>query len=388
MADAAHLKVALLARSGEAREQLRRAIIELGAELVVEADPNDLTPGVLGAAGVTAVLVSVEPAIEAALDRFDDELLAPGLTVLYDEAETTSKLSGWDQARWARHLAAKLLGGDALPSVSMSAAGGEGEGGCDVDEAALRADPELLKLAATLDAGAAFYAPPAASKHEFDFGSLDGLSLTPLHDAQASTSPVVAVPPPVLDLGPLSLIPLDDVDKPQAAPVGTILVLSGIGGPDALRQLVRALPAGFPLSVLLQQSLDGGRHDRFVEQLAKISRLPVALAESQETPPPGAVRVLPEGLSGAGSLIFPYEEGVAALIHAVRVRDGAVIVLSGADEAAIEPLKQALLAGFRVLVQDPDTCFDPQVAAALRAAGAPALPAGNLAARLDMYFPT
>lgn len=646
MADGVALKVALLARAGDAREQLRRAITELGADLVVESDPNDLAPGALGAAGATTVLVSVEPAVEAALDRLDDELLSPGLTVMYDEAETTAKLTGWDQARWARHLAAKLLGCDVLPpgaepeahqeaadhlepgvpttpaalaadariadfadeaSASASAvpsayapggadAGLAEDGGAlppepapapapwasapvvegdpvtlDLDLAAveqamasavvelpeepaidpgllrfdldgppeaaerpavggvsllaareidlgaaavgpgadagaamdveeislteaelaafgegagfrftaaadeatadaaddLEMDPELAKLAASFDENlesvafepaadefAADFAddfadfdrreaaaeasrpkpePPSApdfgfadgayvearkpaaaplpdvsglslsdeavaapapaagaSKPAFDFGALDGLSLAPIDDVPAVSPPpaVAAVPPPALDVGHLSLSPLADEGGAPAEAGGTVLVLSGIGGPDAVRQLVRALPAGFPLSVLLQQNLDGGRHDRFVEQLAKISRLPVALAEPTETPPLNAVRVLPEGLSSAGALSFPREGGVAALVAAATARDGAVVVLSGADEAAIEPLKAALAAGVRVLVQDPASCFDGKVAAALREAGAASMPAADLAARLDAHFPT
>lgn len=672
MADGTALKVALLARAGEAREQLRRAITELGAELVVEADPNDLAPGALANAGATTVLVSMEPAVEAALDRLDDELLAPGLNVMFDEAETTAKLSGWDLNRWARHLAAKLVGCDVLPpgaepeahqeaaehlepgvpttpaaladqarmddfaaeinasaadvpsaylpsdapiagsspstadnadaappaawvtppveegdpdhleldlsaleqamqapvvdvgaaavvpqgapaaftvtddldvgmidlrglelvddavddamprpsqpSVSLlsakeirfdapsspGAAGhaealsldveeltlteeelaafGEGAGGFrfsadegelpDDTSASLDMDPELAKLAASFDenleslsfegvsesldddfaglddrapltlgsqddapleASRAFAEPPpipdfdfaegayvtatkptsaplpdtsglslsgddaspaakapAAVKPAFDFSALDSLELAPIDDLPAVAPPPAPVVEPVSmpDVAHLSLSPLAEDEAAAAAATGTVLVLSGIGGPDAVRQLVRALPASFPLAVLLQQNLDGGRHDRFVDQLSKISRLPVALAEPTETPPPGAVRVLPDGLSSAGALSFPKSGGVAALIAAATALDGAVVVLSGADEAVVEPLKQAMANGTRVLVQDPASCFDAKAIVALQAAGASPVSATDIAARLDAYFPT
>jgi chemotaxis response regulator CheB len=675
VADGSRLKVALLARAGDAREQLKRAITELGAELVVEADPNELAPGALAAAGATTVLVSVEPAVEAALDRLDDELLAPALNVMFDEAETTAKLSGWDLNRWARHLAAKLLGCDVLPpgaepeahqeaaeflepgvpttpaaladqariddfaaeinasaadvpsayrpsdaplaadvseavapaavalpadwvtppveegdpqhldldlaaleeamhapvvdvgaaepavhsapaafavaddldvgmidlrglelvddveaasperpvqpsmsllsakeisfepsvpsaptldadALSMDveeltlteeelAAFGEGggfrfsSGGTssakdeEPGDDGLAMDPELAKLAASFDEnldslsfegrseeldddfagfdrrdtplaldpqgetpleparafaepppipdfdfaeGAYVTAPkpaaasipdtsalslsaedaapvapaPSASKPAFDFSALGSLELAPIDDA-----PAVAPPPPPLaepvvipDVAHLSLSPLIEEGAEAAAATGTVLVLSGIGGPDAVRQLLRALPASFPLAVLLQQNLDGGRHDRFVEQLAKISRLPVALAEPTETPPQGAVRVLPEGLSSAGALSFPKAEGVAALIAAATAVQGAVVVLSGADEAVVEPLVQAMAKGTRVLVQDPASCFDAKAIVALQAAGASPVSAADIAARLDAYFPT
>jgi hypothetical protein len=675
VADGSRLKVALLARAGEAREQLKRAITDLGAELVVEADPNDLSAGALASAGATAVLVSVEPAVEAALDRLDDELLAPALNVMYDEAETTSKLQGWDLARWARHLAAKLVGCDVLPpgaepeahqeaaehlvpgvpttpaamasearmadfaeeinasaadvpsayrpsdapvaadaapaadappsepvppaewvtppveegdpelldldlaaleqamqvpapdapndagradsapaafavsddvdvgmidlrglelvddaddaiaerpaqpSVSLLSAreisfdatpaggaealemdveeltlsdeelaafgesggfrfatgesepAGAGGAGLDSGDDALTMDPELAKLAASFDENldsltfegasdddefAAFdrresalelgargdaplepararaepppipdfgfadgayvdaakpavaplpdtsglslsaedaaplAAPAPVAKPSFDFTALDSLELAPIDDVPAVAPPPAPVvdAPPAVDVAHLSLSPIADQGDGPSAPSGMVLVLSGIGGPDAVRQMVRALPAGFPLAVLLQQNLDGGRHDRFVEQLAKISRLPVALAEPTETPPPNAVRVLPEGLSGAGALSFPKAEGVAALIAATTAQDGAVVVLSGADEAVVEPLKQAMANGTRVLVQDPSSCFDAKAIVALQAAGASPVAASDIAARLDAYFPT
>lgn len=684
MADGAALKVALLARAGDAREQLKRAVADLGAEIVVEADPNELAPGALASSGASAVLVSVEPAVEAALDRLDDELFGSSFNVMYDEAETTSKLSGWDLNRWARHLAAKLVGCDVLPpgaepeahqeaaehlvpgvpetpaslasearmadfaeeinasaadvpsayrpsdaplavapeamdaaptepavpaawvtppasegnpealdldldaleqamqpvtppgsdagaafdaalvasdapaafavgddldvgmidlrglelvddgdlpdvarpaqpSVSLLsakeitldatpdlmamdieeltlteeelAAFGEGASGgfgatggttrlnaSDRTEE-LAMDDDLAMLAASFDenldslsfegaadddadefagfdrreattnaaagsgaslelgepdggpleaarptsepppipdfgfAEGAYEAAPkpapavipgsrrlsladddavpvpasAPPKSEFNFSALASLELAPIDDVPAVGPPPaeVAAEAPVIAIDHLGLSIITAEDEAAAAAASrVVLVLSGIGGPDAVRQIVRALPAGFPLAVLLQQNLDGGRHDRFVEQLAKISRLPVALAESHETPPPNAVRVLPEGLSSAGALSFPKSEGIAALIAAATAQDGAVIVLSGADEASIEPLTRAMAQGTRVIVQEPSSCFDAKVASALHAAGAPSVPAADLAARLDAYFPT
>lgn len=652
MAEDTVLRVALLARAGEAREQLRRAIVDLGADLVVEADPNELDAGALAGAGATTVLVSVEPAVEAALERLDEVLLVPGLKVMYDEAETTSKLQGWDLNRWARHLAAKLMGRDLLPpgaegaaheeaaerlvpgapstpaaladharigdfadEISASARAvpaavipGAGDGdvsedapvavsaawatppaaegdqqalgldlaaleqamggatavagaddtvtddvidlrglelvddaervdaprssgpslsllnarelrfdrpadpaadpdadpaadphvdapaGMEVEELTLseaelaafghfsvdsplpgplgrpandassreaegRADPidgealapdagadaEFARLAAAFDdnleslsfesasddppgdgtfaldgidgldgAGlpaalpdAATGAPPSrpAPPAAPDFGFADGalppppsvptpafhdsrLQLAPLDDLPAASPPSVpSMAAPQRDLSHLSLSPLADGSDGPAEAGSVLLVLSGIGGPDAVRQLLRALPANFPLAVLLQQTLDGGRHERFVEQLARISRLPVALAEPHETPPPRAVRVLPEGVTSAGALGAPGAGGLGALIAAAHSKDGAVILLSGADEAAIEPLKRAMAEGLRVLVQDPSSCFDGKAASALREAGAPALPAADLAARLDAFFP-
>lgn len=492
------LKVALLAREGEARDLLRRALAELGAELVLEADPDAVDAGMLAEARAGAVLFSVEPATEAALERLDGVLADPALGVVFDEAETTARLSGWDRNRWARHLAAKLLGRDPLPPGAPTEAH---------PEAALHLEPGIAQAAVvadeaalagfTAEADASALAVPSATRFEtpeppssevFDLGELDlseaeraafgefearqhdrpgGFAAVPLADADAVAefdvdaeldadlarlaadlarlaaeldarddtgalptgpspgspaalsleSPAQPDPPPPrhFDLSALELAPLDaplpaaaaattsrvpvppaldgshlalaPIEGEEVAAAGRlVLVLSGMGGPDAVRQLLRALPTGFPAAVLLRQALDGGRHDRFVEQLAKVSRLPVALAAAQETPPPREVRVLPGALPAAGALRLG--DGPEALIAAVAASDGAVVVLSGAEPALVAPLAAALAAGLRVIVQDPDSCFEPTAAEALRTAGAPAVGASELAARLDACFPT
>ena len=58
-----------------------------------------------------------------------------------------------------------------------------------------------------------------------------------------------------------------------------MLVLAGIGGPDAVRQLLGSLPNDFPRPVLVQQRLDGGRYDKLVAQMQRATTLPVRLAE-------------------------------------------------------------------------------------------------------------
>src|SRR5688500_2426553 len=113
MADPA--RIALLARPGAARDQLKRALTELGAELVAEGDPAELDPGAVTNLAPNIVLVSLEPAIEAGLERFDELLSNDDVEVMYDDADVTRNLEGWDLARWARHLAAKLLGRELLP---------------------------------------------------------------------------------------------------------------------------------------------------------------------------------------------------------------------------------------------------------------------------------
>ena len=103
-------RVALLARPGEARERLRVALHEAGADIVLEDDPNTLDAEALGGSAPQVVLVALEPAIEDSLERFDSVLHDPAVAVIFDEADLAARRQGWDAQRWARHLAAKLHG--------------------------------------------------------------------------------------------------------------------------------------------------------------------------------------------------------------------------------------------------------------------------------------
>jgi chemosensory pili system protein ChpB (putative protein-glutamate methylesterase) len=115
------LRVALLARAGAARDQLRKALEEAGAVIVAEGDPGELDPKDVKEKLPKVYLVGLEPATEKAIDRFDALFGEEGIEVMFDDAEVTAKLDGWDLNRWARHLAGKLTGSAMLPPVPAGA---------------------------------------------------------------------------------------------------------------------------------------------------------------------------------------------------------------------------------------------------------------------------
>lgn len=103
-------RVAVLGVEGDARAQLRRALAEFGADIAIEGDPRQLDPAAVSSASPAFILVSLDDAIEDALDSWQDLFDNPEITVIFDEAAVTRELGGWELARWARHLASKLLG--------------------------------------------------------------------------------------------------------------------------------------------------------------------------------------------------------------------------------------------------------------------------------------
>jgi len=551
----APVRVALLARQGEARDQLRKALAELGAELVAEGDPAELDPGQVAGQNPSVVLVSLEPAVEESLGRFDELLAAPGIEVMYDDAEVTGQLDGWDLARWARHLASKLVGSDLLPPAPGGAdhlpefelslepgapptpaeemAGEKLEDyaseSIDLSEwvpstPSLAAEPVPEQAAAVepvmedepaldLDLGdlelalgrtdAEMPSAQAAVEEQpqdldFDPGNLDiDLSALPeegsplpslpeSHELAASDEPLLAdmelatepvnfssftdeetpmsdqmdddvaalaaqldayeaqdrpaheepvgfgeSPPPLPDelaipdaapapyqatessFGSLELMPMDQEASVEAeaepvaplAPLGAssrqtdrmslaaaestgnndtasggLLVLAGLGGPDAVRQLLSALPPTLRVPVLLYQHLDTGKHDRLVGQLAKASQLPLDLAVEGKLAFPGRVAVLQPGMGvrhSEANFHFTRAEDLAQVVSALPAGDSAVMLLSGADPAVMPAVLALQAAGAMVLAQDPSSCFDAVSAQmAIDAGAAMATPAG------------
>lgn len=576
-------RVAVLARAGQAREQLRRALEEAGAQIVAEGDPAELDPRDVSEKLPNVFLVSLEPAIEKSLDRFDALFAADGVEVMFDDAEVTAKLDGWDLNRWARHLVGKLLGGEILPPVpagapalgegqevhhdagmllqpglpptpaelmdgakledytaespeladwvptspslapraegeasigddasfswdgSQSGGGGEGDAqefsldtdlGIDVDLASLDfaptpdapppatgarledepifqememgggmrfstfeedaagseqtgdLDADVAALAAQLEAFektdtrvAAVdpefaRAAPKEGKPEATRAEPGTASAAAKGGVKAAEKPAQKGPEPAtaradsggLDFSKLSLSPLDELEKaapievkfskapaeaaatkpsafgeltlesedaPRAAPGagaagdGAVLILAGLGGPDAVRQLLSSLPDSLSVPVLLYQHLEVGKHERLVEQLAKISKLPVVLARENDVPVPGRVTLLPAGMTAIAQgegLKFAIGS-LSQLITALSPADSMVIVLSGADAQLVPMILTVKEAGGVVLAQDPELCFDAAASEAMRKEGAPVFPALGLARQIASRWP-
>lgn len=110
-------RVVVLGREGAARDQLVGALGDLGVEPVWVGRPKQNNPDALLALNPNKIVVSLEPAIELELEPYGEILGQPGISVVYDDAESSKGLDGWDLNRWARHFAAKLLGRSAMPPL-------------------------------------------------------------------------------------------------------------------------------------------------------------------------------------------------------------------------------------------------------------------------------
>jgi chemosensory pili system protein ChpB (putative protein-glutamate methylesterase) len=166
---------------------------------------------------------------------------------------------------------------------------------------------------------------------------------------------------------------------------GAVMVFAGIGGPDAVRQFLGELPEGFPRPVLVQQRLDGGRHDRLVQQLARVTALPVQLAEAGGQARPGHVYILPAELGvadGADDGLRFAAVDAAGSIEALPAQDSAVLLFSGADPAIVDAAMRQSGRGALVAGQSPEGCYDAEGPGAAQARGAAAGQPAELARRL------
>lgn len=145
--------VALLFDDDELGTQLRQALQERGARIIHESGVRDLDSELIEQLAPAVLVVSLDDSLDEDPDALY-ELIDRGHTrVVFNDAQASRGLDGWDRARWARHLAAKVLAaGDIDPPRP------------DVDEdSTAPADAEVAEFASV----------PAGAR------SLDPESLTP-----------------------------------------------------------------------------------------------------------------------------------------------------------------------------------------------------------------
>ncbi|MCD9006698.1 hypothetical protein LDO31_10715 [Luteimonas sp. XNQY3] len=470
----------VLARAGAACDRVVEGLVEAGAGPVATLDPSQHAPDALEALSPSVLVVVLDPADEEALDPFEPAFAVPGRTVIFEEAALALERTGWDAARWVRHLAAKLRGvGDVLPPSAVSDAPPEEPMTLEFDAHAEAASSVAPDVAAAPDTdappapestsadathlafdpvAAEFDAPPSvqtsAVEFSFDFELADydetryippaappgevrdlnenlaawsddstTLVESPAADAIALDAsidaPVEAAPEPAIESTsePLTLLDgnalpslraavpaeddvsvaatpaktlqrdlsdlesrisglsLTDTDSYGHGPVkGVVLIAGGLGGPDAVRQLLGALPEGFPRPVLVRLQLDGGRYDRLVRQMERATVMPVQLAEPGMTVSPGEVYFLPPDLlpsPAGGALRFAETAGIAGLADAVPADDSALLFLSGADPAFVDVAMGPAWQGALVGGQSEEGCYDPIAARAVAQRGGP-----------------
>lgn len=333
-------RVVLLARPGAARDRTQAAIEQADAEVAICLDPAKATATEVRGVLPDALLVVLDPVVEQNLDRFDDVLGDPGILAIFEDADVAAKREGWEIARWARHLNAKLYGhGDVLPRT---------------------AEPEPEAVAAS-----------ATQAREEDLRFREELRELQL---RVATLPEHAP---------------DESNFQRNRLQGAVVVAAGVGGPDAVRQLLGGLQAGFPRPIVLRQRIEGGRYDKLVRQMQRACALKVVLGQAGDSLQAGTVHVLPEGIdlvAAPSGLLLAAAEGEPGFAE-LPAGDSALLLLSGADPRLVDRAITLSFAGGLALGQSRDNCFDPAASNALVARGGEAVSIAQLPHRLTQRWP-
>jgi two-component system chemotaxis response regulator CheB/chemosensory pili system protein ChpB (putative protein-glutamate methylesterase) len=101
--------VALLFDDAELGSQLRMALQERGARIVHEGGLLSLNAELLQKLDADVVVINLDDQVDDALDHLYAVIDGDRPSVVFNDAQASRALDGWDRARWARHLAAKVL---------------------------------------------------------------------------------------------------------------------------------------------------------------------------------------------------------------------------------------------------------------------------------------
>jgi len=301
------IAVALFFDDVELGGQLREALRERGARIVHEGAMSTLSQSLLDTTGAQVLVVNLDEEAEDELDRLYDVIDGDYPRVVFNDAQASRKLDGWDRARWARHLAVKVMAqGDLDPPRPHNAAVVPETVISEVAPAELDtfetvAAPELAPeplldivesrvepvtaiesgeatavsetLAAELEALMAADEPQAA---EDDFGSLKFVAedeLPPLHDGHFGVDTLATQGPapiefesqesaprvmPSFQLDHLSLSPLDDSFMPGVAGESTAKGSPSLLGSASSWSLVDEEDAPVVVAVTPGKSADFG----------------------------------------------------------------------------------------------------------------------------------
>lgn len=171
----------------------------------------------------------------------------------------------------------------------------------------------------------------------------------------------------------------------EPATIKVIAIGASTGGPKALRQILRSLPAQLPVSLICTQHISLGFLQGLVDWLATECQLHVKIAQERESPAPGTVYFAPENhhleLDSQGRFVYTAYEPVDGHCPSITVAFRAVakfygkaaagILLTGMGKDGAAGMQAIAATGGITIAQDEASCVVfgmPKEAIALGAA--------------------
>jgi two-component system, chemotaxis family, protein-glutamate methylesterase/glutaminase len=171
---------------------------------------------------------------------------------------------------------------------------------------------------------------------------------------------------------------------PRAHPagVGAIGIVASTGGPPALTVVLRALPPGLPVPILIAQHIAAGFTPGLLRWLREVSEAKVRVARAGELAAPGVVYLPPDGcdleVDSGGLVRTPASTGLHVpngnrLLHSIAKVYGprsVGVVLTGMGDDGAQGLLAIRNAGGATYAQDEASCVVFGMPGAARALGA------------------
>lgn len=206
--------VALLFDDAELGGHLREALTEHGMRIAHEGPLAGFTAADLRRIDPDVLVVNLDDDDDDAFDRLYAMIDGERPRLVFNDAQASRMLAGWDRARWARHLAVKVLAtGDLDPPRPAGAIEPAAPAGVPAAPVAA-VDPEPLPPPAE-DAVVAPPPMPAADEPVHELDEVEQL-LAPADDLEAELAALLAADPLPLDTAApapdIDLVPLADDD--------------------------------------------------------------------------------------------------------------------------------------------------------------------------------
>lgn len=367
----APLRVAILSGSSRQRDRLSEILEDSGMQVIADAEFNEKFPDRISGELVDVFLVDLDYSDSLDQHVLDMVLEQTDVPVLFNEGATTRVSATPSGRAWGRRLAGKLM--KLAQGVEYDVTDGEGER-IGVTSPELR----LVEAASTqADEGMAEdFDDAVRTELEEIHGALGTLAETRGDEMFVDLAIAESTEPTTVDIAPD-----EELDGSEARSVWVLA--ASIGGPQAVKEFIRALPADLPIGLVMAQHIGAGFVSLLAEQLARVTDLQVSCAEEGMRVKKGQLVVAPVekrivfGDRGRVELQPVVQRSVyspcidAVMYDVVSYFGGntGAIVFSGMGSDGLKGCRAISEQGGIVWAQDEASCVISSMADSVRAAG-------------------
>ncbi|MBN1483234.1 MAG: chemotaxis-specific protein-glutamate methyltransferase CheB [Chloroflexia bacterium] len=158
--------------------------------------------------------------------------------------------------------------------------------------------------------------------------------------------------------------------EPEQVHTAAVAIAASTGGPNALYQVLGALPANFPVPIVIVQHIARGFGQGLVDWLERATALRVQTARQGQSLEPGVALVAPDDrhlLVRVGGQVLlrsrqqqetlcPSADFLFASVAEAYGRKSLGIILTGMGQDGVQGLRKLKSLGGRVLAQDESSC--------------------------------